>query len=405
MFAPRFIFATGIENSNPTIEHGRIRRDQLAECGHYRRWREDFELVRQMGIRHLRYGVPLHVVYLGPDRYDWSFSDAAFGELQKLGVEPIADLCHFGVPDWIGNFQNPDFPELFSAYAEAFVQRYPWVRLYTPVNEIHTCATFSGLHGWWNEQLRSDQGYVIALKHLARANVLAMHAILRHRPDAVFIQSESSEYFHAGEPEAMGHAERLNARRFLSLDLSFGHRLDADMYEYVLDNGMTRDEYLFFMQNSVRSHCVTGTDYYRANEHHVRPDGSISSSSEIYGYAMIAREYYVRYRLPMMYTETNVDQGPGGEESVQWLCNEWAQVLGCARDDTPVLGFTWYSLIDQVDWDIQLREQRGTVNPRGLFDLDRKIRPVGQAYQELIACWEPHLVLRGGALNLNVPGP
>ena len=38
-----FLFATGIENSNPTISGGpgggRIRRDQMAECGHYARWR------------------------------------------------------------------------------------------------------------------------------------------------------------------------------------------------------------------------------------------------------------------------------------------------------------------------------------------------------------------------------
>jgi beta-glucosidase len=36
---PGFIFATGIENSAPTIGGGRIRRDQMAECGHYERWR------------------------------------------------------------------------------------------------------------------------------------------------------------------------------------------------------------------------------------------------------------------------------------------------------------------------------------------------------------------------------
>jgi len=37
-------------------------------------------------------------------------------------------------------------------------------------------------------------------------------------------------------------------------------------------------------------------------------------------------------------------------------------------------GFTWYSLTDQVDWDIALRENKGTVNPLGLYDLDRQIR-------------------------------
>ncbi|MGI8547314.1 MAG: glycoside hydrolase family 1 protein, partial [Gemmatimonadaceae bacterium] len=36
-----FMFATGIECSYPTIENGRVRRDELAECGHYNNWQED----------------------------------------------------------------------------------------------------------------------------------------------------------------------------------------------------------------------------------------------------------------------------------------------------------------------------------------------------------------------------
>jgi beta-glucosidase/6-phospho-beta-glucosidase/beta-galactosidase len=160
----QFMFATGIENSSPTIGNGSIRRDQMEECGHYRHWRTDFALVRQLGIRYLRYGVPLHRTFIGPGRYDWSFADDAFGELHRLRLVPIADLCHFGVPDWIGNFQNPDFPELFARYAAAFAARYPWVKHYTPVNEMYVCARFSGLYGWWNEQLSSDRGFVTALR-------------------------------------------------------------------------------------------------------------------------------------------------------------------------------------------------------------------------------------------------
>ena len=44
-------------------------------------------------------------------------------------------------------------------------------------------------------------------------------------------------------------------------------------------------------------------------------------------------------------------------------------------------------LTDQIDWDIALREQRGRVNPRGLYDLDRNIRPVGEAFKKLLSQW------------------
>src|SRR5689334_11153429 len=146
--AAHFLFATGIECSYPVIASagGRLhRQDELEKCGHYRFWRDDLHLVREdLGLTYLRYGPPLHRVWLGPDRYDWTFVDDVFAEIRRLRIVPIVDLCHFGVPDWLGNsFQNPEFVARFPDYARAFAARYPWVRHYTPVNEIFVCATFS----------------------------------------------------------------------------------------------------------------------------------------------------------------------------------------------------------------------------------------------------------------------
>src|SRR5436305_2499026 len=86
--ARKFMFATGIENSYPVIT-GRdgkdLRRDEMESCGHYRRWREDFGLVREMGIEYLRYGPPYYKTHLGPGRYDWSFADETFNALKEMG--------------------------------------------------------------------------------------------------------------------------------------------------------------------------------------------------------------------------------------------------------------------------------------------------------------------------------
>jgi beta-glucosidase/6-phospho-beta-glucosidase/beta-galactosidase len=397
---PTFLFATGIENSYPTINNGRDRVDELEKCLHYKQWKTDFDLVEQLGIRFLRYGPPLHGTFLGPGRYDWSFTDETFLDLKRRGIVPITDLCHFGVPEWIGNFQNPDFPELFKQYAVAFAERYPWVQLYTPVNEMYVCALFSGRYGWWNEQLRSDRGFVTALKHVVKANVLAMLGILEIRPEALFIQSESSEYYHAENPAAIKPAETLNSERFLSLDLNYGLRVDSGMYRFLLDNGMTPDEYDFFMNHNAKHHCIMGNDYYKTNEHRVCQDGSTRPAGEVLGYDEITRQYYERYRLPVMHTETNLNEGPVGDEAEIWLWKEWANVLRLRNDGIPIVGFTWYSLVDQVDWDTALRENNGNVNPLGLFDLNRKIRSVGTAYKQLISDWREVLPTQSVCLTI-----
>src|SRR3954453_12728498 len=151
-----FLFATGIENSAPTIQGGRIRRDQMAECGHYDRWKEDLALVKELGCGVLRYGPQLHTTLRAPGVHDWSFADAGFAELRRLGIVPVVDLCHFGVPDFIGDFQNPDWPDHFARYASAFAGRFPWVQFYTPVNEIYVCAKLSTMDGLWNERRKAD---------------------------------------------------------------------------------------------------------------------------------------------------------------------------------------------------------------------------------------------------------
>ena len=113
-----------------------------------RRWREDLQLVKELGTPCLRYGLPNHLIHLGPDRFDWSFADEAMAEIQRLGITPIVDLLHFGIPDWMGDFQNPEMPLHFANYAGAVAERYPWVRGYTPVNEIYVArATAAGTGG------------------------------------------------------------------------------------------------------------------------------------------------------------------------------------------------------------------------------------------------------------------
>lgn len=398
------MFATGIENSIPKIDGGRTRVDQMESCGHYKNFAQDFDCVEDLGVRFLRYGPPLHTSLVGPGRYDWSFAEVTFAELKRRGIIPIVDLCHFGVPDWIGDFQNPDFPQLFAEYAGAFARRFPWVQMYTPVNEMFICAQFSGLFGWWNEAGRDDRTFVTALKHIVKANVLAMREIIQVRRDAIFIQSESSEYFHAECPAAIRPAELENSRRFLSLDLNYGHRVDSAMYEYLTDNGLTRQEYHFFLQNTLRHHCILGNDYYWTNEHRVSSDGSHRASGEIFGYSEITRQYYERYRLPVMHTETNLIEGPLGDEAVNWLWKQWANVLRVRNDGVPTVGFTWYSLTDQVDWDTALREKNDRVHPVGLYDLNRKIRPVGKSYKKLIADWRDVLPTQSVCLSVPLAG-
>jgi beta-glucosidase/6-phospho-beta-glucosidase/beta-galactosidase len=376
----RFMFGVGIECSCPVIEGG-IRVDQFRDTGHYDMWKTDLKLVRELGLRYLRYGPPIYRIWKGPGEYHWADLDPIMAEMRRLGIVPIIDLCHFGLPDFLKDFQNPEWPDRFAEYAHAFAERYPWVRYYTPVNEIYVTALFSAAFGWWNERLMSDHAFVTNIKHCTRASILAMKAILDLRPDAIFIFSESTEYVHPGSPELVGQAHFMNERRFLSLDLLFAHDITATMYRYVLANGMNAEEYLWFMQQRhLRTHCIMGTDYYITNEHILKADGKSIGAGDVYGYYVITRQYYDRYRLPVMHTETNRTS----QFAVEWLWKEWMNLLRLREDGVPIIGFTWFGLVDMKDWDTALTKLRGTVNHVGLYTLGRKPRKVAREYRRLV---------------------
>ncbi|HWU93211.1 MAG TPA: family 1 glycosylhydrolase [Sphingomicrobium sp.] len=379
----RFMFATGIECSYPTIEQGRWRRDELDSTRHYAMWQRDFLLAREIGITHIRYGPPLHLVFRGRGQYDWDYCDPQLEELREAGPEPIVDLCHFGVPSWLENFQNPEIGSALAEYAAAFAERYPWVRFYTPVNEMYVCSRMSALDGLWNEQLRDEGAYARAAWNLANASIAMSDAILERRPDAIFINSESSEFYQpcCPDPHVQAAAAAANERRFLPLDLIYAHELSDPMRDLLLQQGISKDDINRLGNREVPRRSILGVDYYEWNERLIDRQGKPLALGELFGWYVIASQYWDRYRRPIMHTETNK---PDAEGAPRWLWRQWHNVQLLRRSGVPLVGFTWYSLVDQIDWSIALSEPLGIVYPVGLFDLNREARTVGLAYKQLI---------------------
>ncbi len=352
-----FLFATGIENGYPTIAGG-TRIDQMDRCGHYARWEEDFALVRESGLDALRYGPPYYRVHTAPDHYDWDICDAQMHRLRSLGISVIADLCHFGVPTWLGGFQDEAFPVLFAAYAGAFARRYPWVRHFSPVHEILTCASHSALHGWWNECEASEGSFLRAVRNLCMAHELAVEAILVERPDAIIVQAES------GMPASLfdedGFAAGANGLGFLALDLTTGHELAPGLAGLLNEHGVSSNDLSFF-----RERRAVGQRWLGGDE----------------------ASWYHRYGMPLFHC------GSSGvsEEAENGLEGEWASLVALRSAGAKVKGFAWHSLTDQLDWRHAFGEQDIPLHQVGMYDLRRRIRPVGRRYQEIVRTWRAQM--------------
>src|SRR5512142_1537252 len=69
-----FWWATGIEDTFITAPSPRSGRslDEYALTDHYARWKQDLDLIAELGVKTARYGIPWHRVNPGMNLWDWA---------------------------------------------------------------------------------------------------------------------------------------------------------------------------------------------------------------------------------------------------------------------------------------------------------------------------------------------
>src|SRR5215207_4141452 len=142
-----FVWGAGIECS--FLPH--INVDQYEWTQHNRFWREDLKRARnELGITHLRYALPWHKIEPQRGTFDWTIADERIAEMQKLGLEPLMDVMHFGTPLWLKQaVGDPEFPEALERFAFEMVSRYRGaIKTWCPFNEPLVSALFSGDFGF-----------------------------------------------------------------------------------------------------------------------------------------------------------------------------------------------------------------------------------------------------------------
>ena len=86
------------------------------------------------------------------------------------------------------------------------------------------------------------------------------------------------------------------------------------------------------------------------------------------GPARLARQYFERLGRPLLFAET----GAAGEDARKrwWLDRMVSQIRSARGEGIPVIGMTWWGLIDQVDWRHGLRHFAYDIDATGLYRLE-----------------------------------
>lgn len=359
--------------------------DQVRLSGHEDRL-DDLDRFAALGVTALRYPVLWErTAPNGPASADWRWADARLGRMRELGIRPIVGLLHHGSGPATTSLVDPAFPERLAEFAHAVAERYPWVRDYTPVNEPLTTARFSCLYGHWYPHLRSGRAFARAMLGQIKGTVLSMRAIRGVRPDARLIQTEDLARTHA-TPLLSYQAAFENDRRWLTFDLLAG-RLDPAMrmWRHLRDLGISTRELEWFQRDAAPPDLL-GLNHYLGSErfldHRTRlypgtavggngrhryldlPAVRVQGSAD--GPAMLFRETWERYRIPLAVTE--VHNGCTREEQVRWFLEIWDTAKRLRQDGVDIRAVTAWALLGSFDWDSLVTSPRGHYEA-GAFDV------------------------------------
>ncbi len=353
---------------------------QLDLSGHARRL-GDLQLFSALGIQALRCGLLW-------ERYErdgsWAWSDQYLAAVQSSGMRPIAGLMHHGSGPPHTSLLDPEFPGKLARYAGACAARYPWVQAWTPVNEPHTTARFSGLYGIWYPHHTEQASYLRALLHQLQAVVLSMRAIREVRSDAQLIQTD--DLGRSWSTAALASTcDSVNERRWLTFDLLCGlvARSHA-LFRIFTQAGISEHEVLWFRDNPCPP-AIVGANYYvtsdRWLDHRVELYPEHCRSAEgpfvdieavraraegIQGFEPILHEAYERYRLPVAVTEVHL--GDELREQVRWTADAWHGALRACELGVPCVAFTFWSLLGAYFWNRLVTFDNGYYEP-GVFHL------------------------------------
>ena len=303
-------------------------------CDHFHRYPADLDLLAGFGFGAYRFS--LEWSRIEPENGE--FSTAALDHYRRMcdaclarGLAPIVTFHHFTTPRWVaarGGWTNPETAELFGRFCERAAQRIGDVaaRVCT-INEPNIVADIGHRWGVFPPGLRDPAMRLRANEVLLAAHRRAVDAI-RSRPGRapIGLTLAMQEYQAVDGGEAVRDAER------------------RDMEDFFLE-ALRNDDY------------VGVQTYTRVR---IGPDGPRQPAAasrvtqmgwEYWPEALAAciRRAHDLARIPVLVTENGIAIDDD-RERIEYVDRALRGVLACVADGLPVLGYVYWSLLDNFEW-------------------------------------------------------
>ena len=382
----------------------------LRASAHWDRWREDIDLMADMGLEIYRLGIEWSRIEPVRGEFDAAVT-ARYREeiayIKERGIRPLLTLHHFTHPLWfedMGGFTAKESVDVFMNYVRYAIDSFgDLVSDYITINEPNVYCTNSLFYGTWPPEKKSMRALVAAFSNMTACHVKAYNYIHERRREMGYTDTEVGfanhlRVFAPKNPKNPWHA--LSAK--LAEWLFQGAITDAMMrgvcrFPVMRRPGVKRGKYYDFI----------GINYYSRSTVSGIGDGVREGCFkndlgwELYpeGLILLSNKLYAKYRAPVYVTENGTCDNADAFRS-RFI---YDQLKLISETVNPIERYYHWSFIDNFEWregesarfgivHVDYETGERTVKNSGRFysDVIKNSSVTAEAYEKYVEAQEYH---------------
>jgi len=322
-------FQAGFECSSHRRRDG-VRLDLIRATGHDKYVAQDYRLCSQLGLRTIRDGLRWHLIEKAPGQYDWASWLPALEAAERVGLEVIWDLFHYGSPDHVDQ-ASPDFPQHFTDFAVAALEVQQSISnrppLVCPLNEINFLS-WAVDDGYFPHVGPKQRGWF--KRQLVRAAVTATRAIKQRWPKSTIVWAEP--LIHIAPHDRRRRTVRAAERNLQGM---------YEAFDWIL--GLAEPE----LGGDPSLADLIGLNFYPHNQWYYKGPTIPMGHHEYRPLADMLAEVAERYGKPLFIAETGAE-GSGRAPWLHYVCQEVRE----AQDrNVRIDGICLYPITGYPGWD------------------------------------------------------
>ena len=373
-------------------QRGDLEKSGIA-CDHYNRWKEDFDLMADLGYEAHR----LSVEWSRIEPSKRHFSKEAIEHYRRIvkylkskKIVPIVMLHHYTNPVWFmdeGGWTKQSNIQYFLDFV-ARVTKELDVNYWLTIDEPMVYAFHSYLSDDWPPEGKDIKKAFAVASHMLQAHVEAYGIIHANSPESKVSFSKVIDIF---DPVSNSALDKWSAQ---VQDYLFNGVLLDSLYEGAPKpplSGAPFGDVLDFigLNYFTRQMCYFDSDSPDFPLYYFKSKVKDSSETNFMGWEIYPEGIYralirmKRFNKPIMITSNGV----GTNDDLQrrkFIVNHLKQVHKAIQDGVHVIGYLYWSFLDNFEWD------KGFAPRFGLVEVDyhtqeRKLRDSAYMYSKIIA--------------------